>query len=196
MKRTFLIVAAIIVVAVLLLFAFNKFSCKGSECSDKCAENNSQVQLFDAAAFEKTIDGKQVSLYTLKNENGMTTQITNFGGRVVNLWVKDKNNEFRDVVTGFKSIDEYLSANEVFFGALIGRYGNRIAKGKFTLNGKEYQLAVNNGENHLHGGPKGFHNVVWDARQFKNEAEEDALELTYLSVDGEEGYPEIGRAHV
>jgi aldose 1-epimerase len=189
MKRTFLIVAAIIVVAVLLLFAFNKFSCKGSECSDKCAENNSQVQLFDAAAFEKTIDGKQVSLYTLKNENGMTTQITNFGGRVVNLWVKDKNNEFRDVVTGFKSIDEYLSANEVFFGALIGRYGNRIAKGKFTLNGKEYQLAVNNGENHLHGGPKGFHNVVWDARQFKNEAEEDALELTYLSVDGEEGYP-------
>ena len=189
MKRTFLIVAAIIVVAVLLLFAFNKFSCKGSECSDKCAENKSQVQLFDAAAFEKTIDGKQVSLYTLKNENGMTTQITNFGGRVVNLWVKDKNNEFRDVVTGFKSIDEYLSANEVFFGALIGRYGNRIAKGKFTLNGKEYQLAVNNGENHLHGGPKGFHNVVWDARPYKNDAGEDALELNYLSVDGDEGYP-------
>ena len=121
MKRTLLIVAAIILVAALLLFAFGKLGCNSSKCGEKKNENKSQVQLFEASAFEKTIDGKQVSLYTLKNENGMTTQITNFGGRVVNLWVKDKNNEFRDVVTGFKSIDEYLSANEVFFGALIGR---------------------------------------------------------------------------
>ena len=94
-----------------------------------------------------------------------------------------------DIVTGFPTLDAYQNGNEAYFGALIGRYGNRIAKGKFAIDGVEYKLATNNGENHLHGGPKGFHNVVWDARQFKNQYNEDALELKYLSKDGEEGYP-------
>ncbi|WP_394708165.1 aldose epimerase family protein [uncultured Bacteroides sp.] len=149
----------------------------------------SSIQLFSPDKFNKTIDGKKVTLYTLKNRQGMVAQITNYGGRVVNLWVPDKNNVFQDVVTGFRSIDNYLNSNEVYFGALIGRYGNRIAKGTFQLDGKNYQLAKNNGVNHLHGGPKGFHNVVWDARAFKTTANEDALELKYLSPDGEEGYP-------
>lgn len=149
----------------------------------------SEVKLMKAEDFKGTIDGKEVSLYTLKNRQGMVTQITNFGGRVVTLWTPDRNNNMLDVVTGFNSLEAYQKGNEAYFGALIGRYGNRIAKGKFTLDGKEYQLAVNNGENHLHGGPKGYHNVVWDARQFKNAQNEDALELKYLSPDGDEGYP-------
>ena len=119
----------------------------------------------------------------------MTAQITNFGGRVVSMWVPNRDNNMLDVVTGFSSLEGYKKANEVYFGALIGRYGNRIAKGKFTLDGVDYQLAVNNGENHLHGGPKGFHNVVWDARQFKTTQNEDALELKYLSPNGDENYP-------
>jgi aldose 1-epimerase len=119
----------------------------------------------------------------------MVAQIINYGGRLVNLWVPDRNHNMQDVVTGFNSLQGYLHAHSTYFGALIGRYGNRIAGGKFTLDGKQYQLALNNGANHLHGGPKGFHNVVWDARQFKNEKNEDALELKYFSKDGEEGYP-------
>ncbi|GAB1416352.1 galactose mutarotase [Paludibacter sp.] len=143
----------------------------------------------DEQDFEGEINGKEVSLYTLKNTNGMVAQITNFGGRVVSLWIPDRNDNMLDVVTGFNSLDGYLNGNEAFFGALIGRYGNRIAKGKFTLDGVEYTLALNNGENHLHGGPSGFHNVVWEAKQTKNDKNEDVLELTYLSKDGEEGYP-------
>jgi len=150
---------------------------------------STMLQLLPAENFNKIIDGKKVALFTLKNRLGMTAQITNFGGRVVSLWVQAKDYTFKDVVTGFKSIDEYLSGKEVYFGALIGRYGNRIANGKFTLNGKEYQLPVNNGVNQLHGGPKGFHNVVWNARQFKTNLNEDALELKYLSPDGDQGYP-------
>lgn len=149
----------------------------------------SNIKLVNPDNFNTKIGGKQVNLFTLKNRNGMVAQITNFGGRIVNLWVPNKNNQFDDVVTGFNTIGEYQNSKEVYFGALIGRYGNRIAQGTFSLGGKQYQLAKNNGVNHLHGGPKGFHNVVWDARSFKNSQNEDALELKYLSPDGEEGYP-------
>ena len=149
----------------------------------------SNIKLVDNDNFKAKIDGKEVKLYTLTNRQGMVVQITNFGGRVVSLWTVDKNQDFKDVVTGFNSLKEYQNGKEVYFGALIGRYGNRIAKGKFTLDGKKYQLATNNNGNHLHGGTKGFHNVVWQARQFKNDKNEDALELKYLSPDGEEGYP-------
>jgi len=150
---------------------------------------DSEVKLISTDKFDKVIDGKKVSLYTLKNNRGMVAQITNYGGRVVTLWVPDKENNFRDVVTGFGSIDEYQKTHEVYFGALIGRYGNRIAKGEFSLNGKKYSLSVNDGKNHLHGGATGFQNKVWNARPFKNERNEDALELTCLSPDGEGGYP-------
>ncbi|MEA4851644.1 MAG: aldose epimerase family protein [Paludibacter sp.] len=147
------------------------------------------IKLIKNSDFKGSTDWKEVCLYTLKNNSGMVAQITNYGGRVVTLWTPDRNGKFADIVTGYKNIKDYQKSNEVFFGALIGRYGNRIAKGKFTLNGIKYQLPINNGKNTLHGGPNGFHNVVWNARQFKNENDEDALELKYLSPDGEEGFP-------
>ncbi len=149
-----------------------------------CASQET-YQLLDKSSFEKIIDGKEVSLFTLKNGNGITTQITNYGGRVVNLWVPDRKGIFEDIVLGYESIDGYLNSNEIYFGALIGRYGNRIGKGKFSIDEKEYCLAVNNGENHLHGGLNGFNNVVWEAKQI----DEKTLELSYLSKDMEAGYP-------
>lgn len=160
-----------------------------ADSKQRKANDKLQVQLLSEDNFKNTIAGKATSLFTLTNSNGMVVQITNFGGRVVSLWVPDRNYNMLDIVTGFKSLAEYQQANEAYFGALIGRYGNRIARGKMKIKGIEYQLAINNGENHLHGGPNGFHNVVWDARLFKNEQQEDALELNYLSKDGDEGYP-------
>ena len=134
-----------------------------------------------------TADGKQVEIYTLSNKNGMEARIMTYGGTVVSLRVPDKNGKLGDVVLGYDSLADYQRAT-FYFGALIGRYGNRIAKGKFSLDGKEYSLAINNGANHLHGGPKGFDKVVWTA---KSSVQPDGphLELTYLSRDGEEGYP-------
>jgi len=139
------------------------------------------------ASFGKTADGENVDLYTLRNTKGVEAKITNLGGIVVSLKVPDKNGKFDDVVLGFNDLDSYLKPGP-YFGALIGRYGNRIAKGRFTLNGVEYKLAVNNGENHLHGGIKGFDKVIWTGRESKTKAG-PAVILTYLSKDGEEGYP-------
>ncbi|NJO91564.1 MAG: galactose-1-epimerase, partial [Chloroflexia bacterium] len=117
-----------------------------------CSENtNQEIKLIDAEAFKTIVDDKQTELYTLKNKNGTVVQITNYGGRIVSLWVKDKIGNFDDIVLGYDSISKYLTSNESYFGALIGRYGNRIAEGKFTLNDSVYQLPVNNGKNHLHG---------------------------------------------
>jgi len=132
-------------------------------------------------------DGKDVDLYTLTNAHGMEARITNYGGTLVSLKVLDRNGKFDDVVLGYDKLDDYLQSKS-FLGALIGRYGNRIAKGRFTLNGVEYKLAVNNDPNHLHGGLKGFDKVVWTAKALPAR-EGTALELTYLSRDGEEGYP-------
>lgn len=137
--------------------------------------------------FGKTSDGKAVEIYTLTNTKGAEVKIITYGGTVVSLRVPDRNGKFGDVVLGFDSVADY-EKNTAYIGALIGRYGNRIAKGRFTLNGKEYALAVNNGENHLHGGPKGYDKVIWKARPSTNAAGAN-LELTYLSRDGEEGYP-------
>lgn len=129
----------------------------------------------------------QLKTFSLRNSNGIKMTVTNFGGKIMSLWVPDKNGTLGNVVLGYDSASQYLKGN-LYFGALIGRYGNRIAKGKFTLDGKEYQLATNNGVNALHGGPMGFHNQLWEALPMKNEGP-DALELRYKSVDGEEGYP-------
>ncbi|MFP4289561.1 MAG: aldose epimerase family protein [Bacteroidales bacterium] len=139
----------------------------------------------DPKDFNAVFNGKDVKLFTLVNENGLRADITNYGGRIVALLVPDKNGVFDDVVTGFHSFDEYLNSSELYFGALIGRYANRIANGRFILEGTEYDLDTNNGPNHLHGGPGGFHNVVWDAEQI----DPQTLKLTYLSPDMEEGYP-------
>ena len=138
-------------------------------------------------SFGKTADGQQVDLYTLHNTRGAEAKITNYGAIVTSLKVADRNGKFDDVVLGFNDFDSYLK-NDPYFGAIVGRYGNRIAKGRFTLNGVEYKLATNNGENHLHGGIKGFDKVVWTAHEMKSPAG-PAVVLTYLSKDGEEGYP-------
>ncbi|MBL7871486.1 MAG: galactose mutarotase [Cyclobacteriaceae bacterium] len=121
---------------------------------------------------------------TLTNKNGLVAVITPFGGKVMSLWVPDKTGKLGDVVLGYDLADEYINGNP-FFGALVGRYGNRIARGKFSLDGKEYQLATNNGTNALHGGPGGFHNVLWQKKNITS----NQVVLTYLSNDGEEGYP-------
>lgn len=135
--------------------------------------------------FTGTIGGKAVSLYYLRNDRGMEVAITNYGGRIVSLVVPDRYDQPTDVVSGYNSLDEYLNNPEEYFGAIIGRYANRIAGGRFKLDGREYVLAQNNGPNHLHGGPGGFHRAVWDARQ----PDPQTLELQYVSPDGEEGYP-------
>jgi aldose 1-epimerase len=129
----------------------------------------------------------QLQSWDFSNDNGMSMTVTNYGGRIVSLNVPIKNGGSVDVVLGYDSLIQFLS-DPSYLGSLIGRYGNRIAKGRFTLDGKEYQLATNNGQNTLHGGPGGFHNVIWNGEPFQNDSQ-DALELTYLSVDGEEGYP-------
>lgn len=150
-----------------------------------CAKPKNQPVLVDETAFKTEHDGKTMELFTLKNANGLVAQITNYGGKVINLWTPDKNGDFADIVIGYETSAEYLNTTEIYYGTLIGRYGNRIANGQFTLNDSIYTLAKNNGENHLHGGIKGFNNVVWDAKKL----DDQTLELTYLSVDGEEGYP-------
>ena len=139
----------------------------------------------DKQSFEGTVKDKKVGLYRLRNANGTEVAITNYGARIVALVVRDKSGKPVDVVTGFDSLDGYLQAKETFHGAIVGRYANRIARGQLRLNGKEYQLAVNNPPNHLHGGPDGFHNQVWEVI----EADEQMLLLSYHSPDGEENYP-------
>ena len=139
------------------------------------------------APFGKTADGTPVEIYTLRNSHGMEATIMTYGGTVTSLKVPDKNGKFGDVVLGYNQLPGYLT-NSPFFGALIGRYGNRIAKGKFTLDGQTYTLATNNAPNHLHGGVKGFDKVVWTAKPVET-FYGPGLELTYLSKDGEEGYP-------
>ena len=146
------------------------------------------AQTVTKQSYGKTAAGENVNLYTLRNSKGVEAKITNYGGILVSLKVPDRNGKFDDVVLGFNDLESYLTKNDPYMGALIGRYGNRIAKGRFTLDGVEYKLAVNNGENHLHGGIKGFDKVVWTGREMKTTAGPAVL-LTYLSKDGEEGYP-------
>ena len=138
-------------------------------------------------AFGKTKDGQPVGIYTLTNTGGMEVAITNYGGVVVSIKAPDRNGKFADVVLGFDTFDAYLN-NTPFFGALVGRYGNRIAKARFTLDGHEYHLAANDNGNTLHGGLKGFDKRLWQAKDVSTK-EIPALELTCLSKDGEEGFP-------
>lgn len=139
----------------------------------------------DKKKFEKVIDGKRTSLYFLKNSSGMQAAITNYGGRLVSLLVPSANGNLVDVVLGFDNVEQYQTSTEPYFGAIIGRYGNRIANGQFTLDGKVYTLLKNNGPNSLHGGKKGFQDVVWDAHLI----DDHSLELFYSSPDMEEGFP-------
>ncbi len=169
------------------LVLINAFaSCKNNtQMNNTNNTDSSSVQKTSGKAFESTIDGKQTNLFVLRNKNNMQVDVTNYGARVVSIIVPDKNGNLTDVAVGHDDVKSYTEGGDTYFGAIVGRYGNRIAKGKFKLDGKEYTLATNNGANHLHGGNKGFSRQVWDAQQLND----SALILTYLSKDGEEGYP-------
>jgi aldose 1-epimerase len=150
----------------------------------KEVKSEQTVSGLDTKDFVATVDGKETGLYILKNASGLEACITNYGGRLVSLLVPDRNGTLTDVVLGYGSIAGYL-ASDGNYGALIGRYGNRIRNGSFTLDGVEYQLPKNNNGHCLHGGPEGFHTQVWDAEQ----VDPQTLKLTYLSKDGEAGFP-------
>ena len=138
------------------------------------------------ANFQKLVDGKNTELCILSNKQGAELVVLNYGAKIVSLMVPDRDGRLTDVVTGHNSIEEYLTSEEPYFGAICGRYGNRIAKGRFTLDGITYdQLPINNGPNCLHGGIKGFNSVVWDMKQ----TDAQTVELCYTSEDGEEGFP-------
>jgi aldose 1-epimerase len=141
--------------------------------------------------FQQIVNGKTVDLVYIGTES-LQVAFTNYGARIVSLLVKDKDGNWVDVIIGFDSLKAYLETDEIYHGTIVGRYANRIAKGSFTLNNKTYKLPINNGINHLHGGPNGFHNVVWDIEN----VDATSITFSYLSVDGEEGYPGNLKIHV
>jgi aldose 1-epimerase len=143
--------------------------------------------LIEELPFGHAPDGNRVNLYVLRNFEGIEAAITNFGGILVSLKTPDREGHQGDIVLGYDSLEGYLQ-DTFFFGGIIGRYGNRIARGRFTLNGASYTLPCNNGENHLHGGLRGFHKVVWRTAEVSSD-EGPSVRLNYLSQDGEEGYP-------
>ena len=149
-------------------------------------KDNYTLSSLAKADFNQLIEGKQTALYVLSNAAGAELCITNYGAKIVSLMVPDRDGKLTDVVTGHKSIADYLTSEEPYFGAICGRYGNRIAKGRFEIDGTVYdQLAINNGPNSLHGGLKGFNAKVWDATQ----KDTQTIELQLISPDGEEGFP-------
>lgn len=143
------------------------------------------IALISEADFAYNQDGKDIKLFTIKNQNGLVCQLTNFGGRVVSLWVPDKDGKLGDVVVGYGTGDDFVNKQEQYFGGTIGRYGNRIGAGQFILDSVEYQLPINDGLNHLHGGSEGFHRKIWNV----DEVTDNALTFSYLSPDMQEGYP-------
>ena len=158
-------------------------ACGGSEKKEAAPQKT--LSGLEQAKFVSEVDGKPTALYVLTNQQGAEACVTNWGGRLVSVMVPDKNGKLTDVVLGYDNIDQYVANPDNNYGGLIGRYGNRIANAKFTLDGAEYNLPQNNNGHCLHGGPKGYHAVVWDAKQLDNQT----LELTYLSPDGEAGFP-------
>ncbi|WP_188765538.1 aldose epimerase family protein [Emticicia aquatilis] len=170
-----------------VIFLCIGYSQLGYSQSTKMKKNGTEkVIKIEKKEFGTLPDGTKAELFTLRNTNGMEAQITNYGGIITSLTAPDKNGKYENVTLGCETLDGYLKGVP-FFGALIGRYGNRIGKGKFTLDGQEYTLAKNNGPNALHGGKKGFDKVLWKATAI--DGQEPQLQLNYTSVDGEEGYP-------
>ena len=174
-----------------LILAVFQVSCKENKNNNSTQKEMNQETTTDSAQtfletknFEAVIDNKNTHLYWIEN-NGLKAAFTNYGGRLVGLWVADKNGKLTDVVVGMNSVTGFQKSTEPYFGATIGRVGNRIAKGKFTLEGKEYNVPLNNGENALHGGKKGFQDVVWNAEK----TDDHTLVFTYTSPDMEQGFP-------
>ncbi len=177
------------IAAVLLLVLF-QFNCKDNKKENTASKESSEIKsdsvktVLETKNFDTIIDGKKVSLYWIENKD-IKAAFTNYGGRLVGLWVKDKSGKSTDVVVGINSVKGFKNSTEPYFGATIGRVGNRVALGKFTLEGKHYQIPLNNGKNALHGGIKGFQDVVWNAEK----TNENTLVFTYASPDGEQGFP-------
>lgn len=159
-------------------------SCGGSNQQNQSATTDTTMAI-TKTTFGQLPDGQTADHYTLRNKNGIEVKITNYGGLITHLNTPDKSGVSGDVVLGYDSLGGYLKSSP-FFGALVGRYGNRIGKAKFTLDGKTYTLAANNGPNSLHGGLKGFDKVIWKTEVLEGQ---NALKLTYVSKDGEEGFP-------
>ena len=157
----------------------------GCQRASEQSQTNADMPLISVADFGQLPDGQTAQLYTLRNKSGATIKITNYGGIITQWTAIDKDGAFEDIVLGYDSLGGYLKESP-YFGAIVGRYGNRIAKGQFSLDGKTYKLAVNNGENHLHGGLVGFDKALWEAQPMEAE---NALQLNYVSKDGEEGFP-------
>lgn len=155
--------------------------------SEATTPETSPTDTVAVRSYGQTPDGP-ASLYTLRNANGMEVEVTNYGGIVTAIRVPDSAGDVADVTLGFSSVDGYLADNP-YFGALIGRYGNRIAQGRFSLDGKDYELAQNDGDNTLHGGPQGFHRQLYTAETIASESGSMGVSLTRTSPDGEEGYP-------
>lgn len=168
----------------ILLLAVVISSCTHQQNKSE-SQDSTMVSIPDTSNFNLVVNGKQVKLYTLTNANKMKVAITNYGGRVVSILVPDKEGKITDVALGYEKLSGYEKQKEPFFGAIIGRYGNRIGKGKFSLDGKDYQLELNDGLNTLHGGTSGFYAKVWDATQ----PNDSTLVLSLNSPDGEGGYP-------
>ena len=159
---------------------------------DKSASDKDKKENLDMTmkkeSFGRTPEGEEVTIFTLVNVNGLKARIIDYGAILVSLEVPDRDGKLADITLGFDSLDGYAGKDNPYFGTTTGRCANRIAKGKFTLDGVEYKLAVNFGESHLHGGIKGFNKVMWRGRQFQTDGAV-GVEFTYLSKDGEEGYP-------
>lgn len=173
----------IVTIGLVLVIGFA--SCRNSE---QPTNNDKKMASIKKEVYGKTLDSQEVSLFILENANGMIVKITNYGGTITSILFPDKQGKIEDVVLGYKDFSGYLDKGNPFFGCLVGRFANRIAKGKFKLDGVEYKLAINNGPNSLHGGLKGFDKVVWEAKEISDSIS-TGLELSYLSKDGEEGYP-------
>ncbi len=173
-------------IALLLVIAFAVASCNNNADESPSTQDSGHARsTIDSQQFRDTLDGQATDLYILKNRTGMVASFTNYGGRLVGLLVPDRTGKLVDVVVGFGSVREFKTSTEPYFGATIGRYGNRIARGQFMLDGKAYPLSVNNGPNTLHGGKKGFQDVVWQASQ----PDSQTVVFTYTSPDMEEGFP-------
>ena len=169
----------------ILAIAGTAFASCNSETKSTQVSDSVQTVKLSADSFKRTTDGRETGLYILKNSKNAEAVFTNYGGRLVSLLIPDKSGKLTDVVVGFNSVNAYEKSTEPYFGATIGRYGNRIARGKFSLDGKPYTLFTNNGQNTLHGGKKGYQYVVWDAKQ----PDAHTVEFKYISKDMEEGFP-------
>ncbi len=152
-----------------------------------CQTSNTRGKMIEKKLFGTLPTGEQVFIYTLTNKNGLEAKIINYGATIVSLTTPDKNNKFDDIVMGYDNLEDYINGSS-YFGCIVGRFGNRINKGKFKLDGVEYQLTINDGVNHLHGGTIGFNKVLWNAEPILTDSSQ-SLKLIYHSKDGEQGYP-------